>query len=203
MRGTGVELIGTIVCLQVQRSSLKLGERPRRWFDPSPLVSVISLEVDQAGVIGVTEDGERIVDVHNRNHPASRYGNANGMSLGFTSHYARMRTVLGERAVGWVAGENVIVQTEREFCQDDLPRNLTIESADGPLRLEGIRPIEPCVEFSRYLLGFSSPPSDDVTIPNPAVTTTIASLRQGVRGYCVSYAGGAQVLRLGDRLISL
>ena len=46
-----MELIGTIVRLQIQRSSLKLGERPRRWFDPSPLLEVpaLSLSPDLRG----------------------------------------------------------------------------------------------------------------------------------------------------------
>ena len=31
------------------------------------------------------------MDIHNRNHPDSRHGSGNGLSVGFTSHYARMR----------------------------------------------------------------------------------------------------------------
>jgi len=201
-----VELIGTVVHLQVQRSSLKLGERPRRWFDPSPLVAVTALEVAEAGGIGVTAGGERVIDVHNRNHPESRYGNGNGLSVGFTSHYDRIRAKVGERAANWVAGENVIVQTEQGFWQDDLARALAIEGVDGVVRLEAIRPIEPCVEFTRYLLGYAARPENDVTLPDRAVTETLTFLRQGMRGYCATYTRGATaatVLRLGDRVYSL
>lgn len=201
-----MELIGTVVHLQVQRSSLKLGERPRRWFDPSPLVAVTALEVEEAGGIGVTADGERVIDVHNRNHPESRYGSGNGVSVGFTSHYSRMRAKVGARAADWVAGENIIVLTEEGFWQDDLSRALTIEGADGVVRLEAIRPIEPCVEFTRYLLGYADRPADDVTLPDPAVAETLKFLRQGIRGYYATYTRGASaatVLRLGDRVYSL
>src|SRR5437867_10710652 len=100
-----MDLIGTIVRLQIQRSSLKLGERPRRWFDPSPLLEVPALEVSPDGVVGLLHDGTRIVDVHNREHPQSKHGSGNGISVGFTSHYAQMRARLGERLVNGIAGE--------------------------------------------------------------------------------------------------
>src|SRR5207248_10512039 len=103
-----MELIGTIVRLQVQRSSLKLGERPRRWFDPAPLVVVPALVLSEAGVVGLLPEGGRIVDVHNREHPESRHGNGNGISVGFTSHYVQMRSRLGDRIVEGIAGENIL-----------------------------------------------------------------------------------------------
>jgi len=201
-----VELIGTIIRLQVQRSSLKLGDRPRRWFDPAPLTPAPTLAVGTPGVVGLPAEGEPaepVMDIHNRDHPASRYGSGNAISLGFTSHYARMRARLGPRVIDGIAGENIIVQTVREFCSDELPRSLAIEGADGLIYLEGIRCIEPCVEFSRFVLGYTGRPGHDVTEPDPAVTETLVFLRHGLRGYYAAYAGGATVLRLGDRVLAL
>jgi len=205
-----VELIGPIIGLQVQRSSLKLGERPRRWFDPAPLTLATELAVGASGLIGLPAESdpvsggpvEPVVDIHNRDHPASRYGSNNAISLGFTSHYARMRDRLGPLVTDGIAGENIIVQTVREYCGDDLPRSLAIEGADGLIYLEGIRPIEPCVEFSRFVLGHTGPPGHDVTQPDPAVTDTLTFLRHGTRGYYAAYVDGATVLRAGDRLLA-
>jgi hypothetical protein len=215
-----MRLAGTIARLQVQRSSLKLGERPRRWYDPAPLTPVVALELEAGGVVGIAEDGERIVDVHHRRHPESRYGNANGLSLGFTSHYARMRQRFGERIVDGIAGENVLVRTEEEFFHEDLPAALIVETSTGPAKLVGARVIEPCVEFSRYALELVGPPGHDLPTPvehyadgasagdapapgrpDPRVKETLVFLRRGLRGYCATYAGGPTVLRVGDRLL--
>jgi hypothetical protein len=199
----GVELIGTIVHLQIQRSSLKLGERPRRWFDPAPLLTVPALALRENGVVGLPAGGEPVVDVHNREHPQTRHGNGNGISVGFTSHYARMRDRLGPRIVDGIAGENILVQTERAFWDGTLPASLAIEGADGLVRLEGVRVIEPCVEFSRYALGYTGLPDRDLTQVDPAVAPTLAFLRGGTRGYCGTYAAGPTVLRRGDRVFAV
>jgi len=194
-----VELIGTIVRLQVQQSSLKPGERPRRWFDPAPLLAVPALAVSEAGVVGLPPDGEPVIDVHNRDHPASKHGEGNGISVGFTSHYARMRARLGAQLVDGIAGENVLVQTERDFLRGDLPAILVVEGGDGIIHFRGARVIEPCVEFSRYALGYRGSPAAPEE-PDPTVTAMLTFLRQGMRGYCATYAGGVTVLRVGDRL---
>ena len=217
-----MELIGTIVRLQVQRSGLKLGERPRRWFDPSPLAQVVSLELEPGGVVGISADGERILDVHNRRHPQTRFGTDNGLSVGFTSHYERMQDRFGERIAEGIAGENAIVRTEREFRRDELPAEVVVESAEGRTHLVGVRVAEPCVEFSRYALGIGvgGPPEHDLPTaaehhaadlsggdvggpgkPDPRVKEALQFLRRGMRGYYATYAGGPTVLRVGDRLL--
>src|ERR671917_846382 len=86
-----VRFIGTVVRLQVQESSLKVGVKPRR-YDPAPIQSVPAISLSAAGVVGLAENGERIVDVHHREHPSSKNrGGENGISLGFTAHYLAMR----------------------------------------------------------------------------------------------------------------
>jgi hypothetical protein len=198
-----VELIGTIVRLQVQRSSLKLGERPRRWFDPAPLTPVPALVVGATGVWGLPDGNEPIVDVHNREHPDSHFSGQNGISVGFTSHYTSMRDQFGPGVPDGIAGENVIVWTDRAFRADDLPLSLAIEGADGLVHLDGSKVIEPCVEFSRFVLGRTGPPGPDQAGPDAALTATLAFLRHGTRGYCAAYTRGATVLRLGDRLFAV
>ena len=198
-----MDLLGTIVRLQVQRSSLKLGSRPRRWFDPTPLTAVPALSVGERGVLGLPQPGDPIVDVHNRDHPHSHNSGRNGISVGFTSHYAALRSRFGEWVSLGIAGENLIVQSQRAFRTDDLPPALIVETADGPLRLEDMHAINPCLEFSRFILGYGVPPDVailDSTTPDPAVTETLAFLTRGTRGYAGTFAGGATTLRVGDRL---
>jgi hypothetical protein len=196
-----MELIGTIIRLQIQRSSLKLGERPRRWFDPTPLLEVPALALSENGVVGLPEGADLVIDVHNREHPQTRHGQGNGISIGFTSHYARMQARFGPRIVDGIAGENILVQTEHEFRQADLPASLAIDGADGLVRLERVRVIEPCVEFSRYALGRTGLPDHDLTQVDPTVTDTLVFLRSGTRGYCATYATGPTTIRVGDRLL--
>lgn len=197
-----MELIGTIVRLQVQRSALKAGERPRRWYDPAPLLEVPALALSVNGVVGLPDGSEPVIDVHHREHPHSRHGTGNGVSVGFTSHYGHMRGRFGDATTDGIAGENILVQTGRTFLEGDLPATLHIETADGPVTLAGARVIEPCVEFSRYLLGYQTRPASDLGEPDPATAGTLAFLRRGTRGYCATYSTGVTVIRLGDRLYS-
>jgi hypothetical protein len=216
-----MNLIGTIVRLQVQRSSLKLGQRPRRWFDPAPLLEVPALSLSADGVVGLAEGGGEVIDVHNREHPYTRHGTGNGLSIGFTSHYARMRERFGKVVVHGLAGENILVETERAFCGADLPAELVLETGGGLVHLRGARVIEPCVEFSRYALGFRGASSHDLPTPadhdaadltgnepaapgkpDPRVKETLVFLRKGMRGYCATYASGPTAVRVGDRLFA-
>src|SRR2546425_3264705 len=90
--------IGAVVRLQIQRSSLKTGEKPHRVYDPSPVLSVRRLAVDGDGVLGEGEDQSWIVDVHHRAHPRTKNPDGlHGVSVGFTSHYGAMRQRFGER----------------------------------------------------------------------------------------------------------
>src|SRR2546428_138373 len=73
--------IGAVVRLQIQRSSLKTGEKPQRVYDPSPVLSVRRLAVGGDGVLGEGEDRSWLVDVHHRAHPQTK--NPDGGPRGF------------------------------------------------------------------------------------------------------------------------
>src|SRR5712692_5078569 len=104
--------LGRIVRLQIQRSSLKTGEKPQRVYDPSPLLSVDCLAVGPDGVLGHGGGGAWLVDVHHRAHPETKNEDgAHGVSLGFTSHYGAMHDRFGDRITIGCAGENIIVET--------------------------------------------------------------------------------------------
>src|SRR5438094_275485 len=61
--------VGEILRLQIQRSSLKTGEKPNRRYDPAPLLTVERLAVTPDGVLGQSDGGAWLVDVHHHAHP--------------------------------------------------------------------------------------------------------------------------------------
>jgi hypothetical protein len=189
--------LGTIARIQIQESSLKRGERPRRWYDPSPLRQVPALTLTPDGVTAADEAGNRLVDVHHRGHPSSKNsGGRNGISFGFTAHYRAIRRRFGEHLDDGVAGENVLVETDLPVGLADLEAGLLVETEDGPVRLEHVVVAEPCVEFSRYALRY------ELDMPSDArVAEAIESLRRGVRGFYATYSGEPITLRVGDRVL--
>ena len=195
-RQDAVRNIGTIVRLQVQESSLKVGSKPRR-YDPMPIRSVPSLSVSPAGVVGLAENGETIVDVHHHAHPASKNRDGeNGISLGFTAHYLAMRQRFGQHLADGIAGENILIAVDRQFQEEDLAAGVVIEATDGR-RLE-LRPVivaAPCVEFTRYALKFP----DDAR-PDATVTEGLRFLDAGMRGFYATYADEPAVIEIGARV---
>src|SRR5436309_3536530 len=124
--------IGAVVRLQIQRSSLKTGEKPHRVYDPSPVLAVRRLAVGGDGVLGEGENRSWIVDVHHRAHPQTKNPDGmHGVSVGFTSHYDAMRQRFSDRITLGCAGENIIVETSRRFTLEDLAAGLVCVGAGG------------------------------------------------------------------------
>jgi hypothetical protein len=191
-----VRLIGTIVRLQVQESSLKVGDKPRR-YDPAPIQSVPALSVSSAGVVGLAKKGQSIVDVHNHDHPASKNRRGeNGISIGFTGHYRVMRQRFGQHLADGIAGENILIEVDRQLLVEDLAGGVVIEGA-SERRLE-LRPVivaAPCVEFTRYALNFP-----DGARPDATVTEALRFLDAGMRGFYATYSGEPAVIEIGARV---
>jgi hypothetical protein len=188
--------IGTVVRLQIQESSLKVGDKPRR-YDPAPIRSVPAVRVSAAGVVGLAENGETIVDVHHHDHPASKNrGGENGISLGFTGHYQAMRQRFGQHLADGIAGENILIEADWHFQEEELAAGVVVEGTDGK-RLE-LRPVivaAPCVEFSRYALKFPEGARPDAT-----VTEALRFLDAGMRGFYATYEGEPAVIEVGARV---
>src|SRR5438128_12626381 len=124
--------LGRIVRLQIQRSSLKTGEKPRRSYDPAPLLAVDRVAVGPEGVLGESTDGAWLVDVHHRAHPETKNEDGvHGVSLGFTSHYALMRERFGDRVTLGCAGENIVVETQRRIAFEDLEHGVALLGEGG------------------------------------------------------------------------
>jgi hypothetical protein len=195
-RQDAVRIIGTVVRLQIQESSLKVGTKPRR-YDPAPIQSVPAISLSAAGVVGLTENGESIVDVHHHDHPSSKNrGGENGISLGFAAHYREMRQRFGQHLRDGIAGENILIGVDRRFPVEDLANGVVVEGTAGT-RLE-LRPVivaAPCVEFSRYALKFP-----DGARPDATVTEALRFLDAGMRGFYATYTGEPAVVEIGARV---
>ena len=189
--------IGTVARLQIQRSSLKTGEKPDRTYDPAPLLPVSRLTVTPDGVLGAGADGGWIVDVHHRAHPETKNEDGlHGVSVGFTSHYAAMRDRFGDRIVVGCAGENVIVAADRMFTYDDLAAGLAIVATDGPerVRLRVLQVAHPCRPFTGWASGGR--------VESDVLKAHLQFLDGGTRGfYCVSE--GAGTVQPGDQVVLL
>src|SRR5438046_2260854 len=148
--------LGRIVRLQIQRSTLKPGEKPTRGYDPAPILAVPRLAVGPDGVLGEGPDGSWLVDVHHRAHPHTKNEDgAHGVSLGFTSHYALMQQRFGDRIVPGCAGENVLVDSEERVTLDDLNSGVAVLGTDGRelVCLDVLQVAHPCRPFSGWALG--------------------------------------------------
>lgn len=180
-----MELIGTVVRLQVQRSRLKPGQATTRVYNPEPLLEVSELDISKRGVVG---DG--VLDVHHADHPDSRNVKLlNGVSVMTVSRYRALRERYGEHLVDGIAGESLLLDTEH---LDDLSGRLVLETADGALQLDSI-PAPPCVEFSRFAIGRGA---GDVGLE---VMATLDALDDGARGYYLQTSDTGRV-RAGARL---
>jgi MOSC domain-containing protein len=186
--------LGRIVHLQIQRSSLKTGEKPTRVYDPTPLVPVDRMLVGPDGTLGEGPDGSWLVDVHHRAHPHTKNEDgAHGVSLGFTSHYALMRDRFGDRITLGCAGENIIVETERRIALQDLERGVVLLDHTGQAlaRLDVLQVAEPCRPFSGWALGG--------VVESRVLKETLQFLEGGTRGYY--FVGvGSGIVSVGDRV---
>jgi hypothetical protein len=180
-----VELIGTVVRMQVQRSRLKPGPALTRVYDPTPLTAVSQLDLTPRGVVG---DG--ILDVHHADHPDTRNVKLlNGLSVMTASRYVELRRRYGAHLVDGIAGESLLLDTKH---LDDLSGELILTTQDGSLELTST-PAPPCVEFSRFALGRG--PGD----VGPEVKQALVDLDGGARGYYLR-TDGAATIRAGAQL---
>ena len=184
-----MELIGTVVALQVQRSPLKPGPASTRVYDPSPLQPVVALDVGPRGCVGTAADGERVLDVHHADHPSSRNNRlANGLSFMTLAGYAHLRQTHGEHLVDGIAGESMLLDGELP-----LSGGVRVETVDDFLLLTDLLAAAPCVEFTRFCLRREPGAVDD------EVLAALEGLGDGARG-CYATAARGGVVRAGARV---
>ena len=186
--------IGRIVFVQIQPASIKVG-KPER-YDPTRLLKVENLLLSQSGVVGVTQEGRHIIDVHNELHPQTKSRGDNGFSLGFTSHYASLRSRFGQHLVDGCAGENIIVEADRMYSLDELQAGLAIQQAQTGefILLTHVGPIFPCLPFSSY--------AAQRTLTSTDAKETLQFLMDGRRGFLAELVHREQTVTVqaGDAL---
>ena len=177
--------VGEIVRLQIQRSSLKTGEKPNRRYDPAPLLAVERLAVTPDGVLGQSNGGAWLVDVHHRSHPQTKNEDGlHGVSVGFTAHYEAMRARFGAHVAPGCAGENLLA----------VAGGIAVVDADGRelVRLDVLQVAHPCRPFTGWALGG--------TVEAQVLKEHLQFLDDGMRGfYC--RATGSGIVSVGDRLV--
>ena len=190
--------LGRVVRLQVQAQPLKRGEKPDRFYSPEAIVGVERLVLSPAGAIGFNATEERLLDVHNIAHPATRYTDGNTVSFGLTSHYARMREHFGPHMADGCAGENILVETAAPLRLTQLGGRLALHSVSSgeTLELRNARVAAPCVEFSKFALRRQDATPADL---KPA----LQFLDEGTRGFYVTASRTDFTVRIGDELIAL
>lgn len=189
--------IGTVSRLQIQRGSLKTGDKPLRRYDPAPLLAVPRLNVTPDGALGGRESGEWIVDVHHRAHPLTKNEDGlHGISLGFTTHYDAMREHFGERIAVGCAGENIIATTDKHFTYDELSGGVAVLAPDGTerVRLRVVQVAHPCKPFTGWALGKQVEPAE--------LKQHLQFLDNGMRGFYF-VAEGTGTVALGDSVVIL
>ncbi len=187
-------LLGPIVRLQVQVAPLKQGEKPHRWYDPGPITAMSALRLEPSGVVGL-DAGAEFGDVHHMLHPTSRFRGENGVSVGLTGHYVRMRERFGDHLPDGIAGENILVASDRTLTETDVASGVVIATTAGLVDLTAVIAAPPCVEFSRFCAGYGlGQPSDR------RITETLQFLDEGTRGFYATLADdqGKPVIEIGD-----
>lgn len=191
-RLAAMEPLGEIVRLQVQRSSLKVGLK-RKWYDPSPILPLPLLSLTTEGVVGL-DDETRVIDVHHATHASGKNRGYNPVSVGFSAHYDVMRDRFGAHLEDGVAGETILVGSDRVIGIDDLANGLVIRTREGvTVHLDAFRIAEPCVEFTRHALQWPHDAPSDRTVADG-----LQFLRGGMRGFYATYSGAPARLRIGD-----
>ena len=177
------ELVGKVVQLQVHPDFVLQDER----YDPTRLVETHRLSVTADGVAGRVGDAW-VLDVHHAAYPGRHPGRLRPVSVGFTAAYDRMRERFGGTARLGVAGENIIVSSNRLPAIDELATGVEIVGIGGAsLHLADAMVANPCLEFTSYLLGREAKGSQD------EIGDDRAFLRNGMRGYILSTAGRSPI----------
>lgn len=190
------ELLGTVARLQVQREPLKQGAAPDRWYEPGNIVAVPAIRVDADGAVGLTADGEEVVDVHNAHHPRCRdQRGTRGVSVMATADYDHLRDRHGDHLTDGVAGETITLAGGPALRGRDLGAGLVVETRGGRVPLMQVRPTTPCVEFAGYVLQRPRGAGVDTT-----VLAALETLEHGARGFVCAAADDATIV-LGDRVL--
>lgn len=194
-----LNLLGYVKLTQLQPTGLIINTPSGEFYDPSRRVVVDSLQISPLGIEAITPDGEHVLDIHHIDHPDKKYDNDDLVCIGFSSHYAAMRARFGEHMVDGVAGENIIIQAEKEIWPEELGQRIGFESSEtGDITfLDVVKFAAPCEEFSHF-----AAQSQHQRLPAAELKATLQFLGNGRRGYLLVLSDGHEPVNVqpGDRV---
>jgi hypothetical protein len=194
--------LGIIKLVQVQPNGLIIETPSGDFYDVSRRVEVESLLITKLGIEAITPVGEHVLDIHHVNHPGKAYDNDDLVSIGFTSHYEAMRARFGEHLVDGSAGENIIIEYNKEVWREDLGRQIAFENSKTGHRalLDFVSFAPPCEEFSHFVAQ-----SQHERLPAEELKSTLQFLNNGRRGFLLVLSEGQDevTVQSGDRLFVL
>lgn len=194
-----LNLLGYVKLTQLQPTGLIINTPSGEFYDPSRRVVVDSLQISPLGIEAITPDGEHVLDIHHIDHPDKKYDNDDLVCIGFSSHYAAMRARFGEHMVDGVAGENIIIQAEKEIWPEELGQRIGFESSEtGDITfLDVVKFAAPCEEFSHF-----AAQSQHKRLPAAELKATLQFLGNGRRGYLLVLSDGQEPVNVqpGDRV---
>ena len=194
--------LGKVKLVQVQPSGLIIETPSGDFYDVTWRVEVEKLIITSLGIEATTSDGEHVLDIHHINHPDKKYDDDDLVSIGFTSHYEAMRERFGEHMVDGAAGENIIIEYDREVWKDDLGGQIIIESSETGKKtfLDVLSIAAPCDEFSHFAAN-----SQHEHLPATELKETLQFLHNGRRGFLLGLSDGAEaaIIQAGDRVFAV
>lgn len=184
-----LNLLGYVKLTQLQPTGLIINTPSGEFYDPSRRVVVDNLQISPLGIESITPDGEHVLDIHHIDHPDKKYDNDDLVCIGFSSHYAAMRARFGEHMVDGVAGENIIIQAEKEIWPEELGQRIGFESSEtGDITfLDVVKFAAPCEEFSHF-----AAQSQHQRLPAAELKATLQFLGNGRRGYLLVLSDGQE-----------
>ena len=191
--------LGTVKLVQVQPAGLIVETPSGYFYDASRRVEVERLIITSLGIEATTPAGEHVLDIHHINHPDKAYDNDDLVSIGFTSHYNSMRAHFGEHMEDGIAGENIIIEYEKEVWLEDLGQQIAIENIETGHRtiLDVVSFASPCSEFSHFAAG-----SQGEKLPAAELKATLQFLDKGRRGFLLLLREGQELATIlpGDKV---
>jgi len=181
--------LGEVALLQVHGDQVKRLDR----YDPGPLIQVEEASIARAGMLGWT-GAAWVVDKHHEVWPEP--GPQRPLSVGFTSHYAKMRDRYWDISLG-AAGENIVVNTDRVMTLEDLGERMIVRGEGREAVLLPVKVAKPCLQFSSYMRRLPEVGS------HADLAADMAFLGQGTRGFIVTMDenGDPVRIRVGDEVL--
>lgn len=190
--------LGSVKLTQLQPRGLIIKTPFGYFYDASRRLVVDQVQITSLGIEATTSEGNHVLDIHHIDHPDKAYDDDDLVCIGFTSHYAAMRSRFGDHMVDGITGENIIIDCENEIWSEDLGKQIAIENQEtGMLTYSDMVSFAaPCEEFSHF-----ATKSQGERLPPDELKATLQFLGNGRRGYLLVMSEGQEpaTIRPGDR----